>query len=459
MKEFYLKYKIPFFFSAILVALYAAFAYDLERYDFVKLLSLYAALFFLSYKLIQFQQGNFKFLLFVGILFRLVFLFALPNLSQDFYRFIWDGRLLAEGINPYLSFPQQYISSENFNLFPQVGSLVEGMGSLSASNYTNYPPVSQLVYALAGIIAPKSIWGGVVVMRLVLILADVISLFFIQKILRYLKLPAHRAFWYFLNPLVILELTGNLHFEGLIVAFLAASFWLLFQKKYVWAALLFGLSVSVKLLPLVLLPLFFYYFRKNNPLNLPKLILFYGIVGLTVLLSFVPFLSAEFFNHYASSVGLWFSKFEFNASVYYIVRWLGFQTMGYNIIGIAGKILPLLVLVGVLLLSFLKRNTSEENLLTSMLFALSIYLLFATTIHPWYLITPIFLGVFTKFKYIFIWSFTVILSYFAYSNQGFEEHLWIVTLEYLIVFLFAFAEFFPTMKQRIVTQYKHYVYK
>ena len=105
------------------------------------------------------------------------------------------------------------------------------MGSLSASNYTNYPPVSQLVYALAGIIAPKSIWGGVVVMRLVLILADVISLFFIQKILRYLKLPAHRAFWYFLNPLVILELTGNLHFEGLMVAFLAASFWLLFSEK------------------------------------------------------------------------------------------------------------------------------------------------------------------------------------------------------------------------------------
>lgn len=433
MKELYTKYKIPFLFSVVLIALYAAFAYDLERFDFVKLLSLYAALFFLSYKLIQFNHGNFKFLLFAGIFFRLVFILAIPNLSQDFYRFIWDGRLIAQGVNPYLSFPQEYISLENFNLFPQVRSLIEGMGSLSASNYTNYPPVSQLIYALAGIISPKSILGGVVVMRLVLILADLISLYFIQKILLYLKLPIHRTFWYFLNPLVIIELTGNLHFEGLMVAFLAASFWLLFQKRYSWAGLLFGLSVSVKLLPLVLLPLFFNYFRKNKPLNFSKLLLFYAIVGATVFLTFLPFLSVAFFENYLASIGLWFSKFEFNASVYYLVRWVGFKVQGYNIIGVAGKVLPLFVLLGVFWLSFWRRNISEENLLTNMLFALSIYLLFATTVHPWYVIIPVFIGIFTKWKYIFIWSLTLILSYLAYTQQGFEEHLWIVTIEYLIV--------------------------
>ena len=108
-KALYIKYKIPLLFSIIISVLYASFAYDLERFDFIKLISIYTALFFLTYKLIQFNHGNFKFLLFLGIVFRLVFIGALPNLSQDFYRFIWDGRLIANFINPYLFTPNEYL--------------------------------------------------------------------------------------------------------------------------------------------------------------------------------------------------------------------------------------------------------------------------------------------------------------------------------------------------------------
>jgi len=429
-----LKYhKLPLFMLLALLCLYASFAYDLVRSDFVKLLSLYAALCFLTYKVIQLLKHQFWVLVGFGVLSRLIFLFALPNLSQDYFRFLWDGRLLAEGVNPYISFPQQFISAENFTIVPQALQLVEGMGSLSAGNFTNYPPVSQLIYWFSGIVAPKSILGGVVLIRVVLILADVVSLFFIRKILLRLELPQHRVLWYFLNPLVIIELTGNLHFEGLMVCFLAVAFWLLILKKYTWAAVLFGLSVSVKLLPLVLLPLFFNYFRKNKELGLKKLLLFYGITGTTILVTFLPFLSTEFLQHFSSSVGLWFSKFEFNASIYYVIRWIGFQTIGWNIIGTVGKILPVLVLLMVLGLSLFRKNNSEEKLFTAMLFALSLYLLFATTVHPWYLITVLFLAVFTKYNYMWVWSFTVILSYLAYTEQGFQENLWVVAAEYLIV--------------------------
>lgn len=432
-----------------LLLLYASFAYDLVRSDFVKLVSLYAALCFLIYKVIQLLKHQFWLLVGFGVLSRIIFLFALPNLSQDYFRFLWDGRLLAEGINPYLSFPQQFISAENFTVIPQALQLVEGMGSLSAGNFTNYPPVSQLIYWLAGVVAPKSILGGVVVIRIVLILADVVSLWFIRKILIHLKLPEHRALWYFLNPLVIIELTGNLHFEGLMVCFLAISFWLFLLKKYVWPAVLFGFSVSVKLLPLVLLPLFFNYFRRNKELGLKKLLFFYGITGTIILITFLPFLSTEFLQHFSSSVGLWFSKFEFNASIYYIIRYIGFQTVGWNIIGTVGKILPVLVLLMVLGLSFFRKNNSEEKLFTAMLFALSLYLLFATTVHPWYLITALFLAVFTKYNYIWVWSFTVIFSYLAYSEQGFQERLWVIAVEYLIVMGYFISEFFRKKPRRV----------
>ena len=429
--------------------MYAAFAYDLVRSDFVKLLSLYAALFFMSFKVIQLQKPNWKLLLGFGIVFRLVFLFAIPNLSQDFYRFIWDGRLIAEGINPYLSTPQEWMQSGNFGVVAQSRQLVEGMQSLNASHYTNYPPVSQWVYALAGILFPKSILGSVIVMRVILIFVDVMTFIFLRKLLQQLKLSKHQAFWYFLNPLVIIELTGNLHFEGLMVMCLLISIYLLLKKKWIWAAVLFGLSVSVKLLPLVLLPLFFHYFRKQEKLNIYKLIAFYGITFLTVLITFLPFISLELIQNFGDSVALWFNKFEFNASIYYVIRWIGFQTVGWNIIGIVGEILPIVILITILGLSFFRNNNSEKILFASMLFSLSIYFLLSTTVHPWYVITPLAISIFTHYKYLLIWSFTVILSYTAYGINGFDEQLWLVGLEYVLVVGYLIYEFNSSEKIKL----------
>jgi len=423
------------------VIMYAAFAYDLVRSDFVKLLSLYAALFFLSFKVIQLQKLDWKLLLGFGIVCRLVFLFAIPNLSQDFFRFIWDGRLIAEEINPYLSTPQEWMQSGNFEVVAQSRQLVEGMQSLNAGHYTNYPPVSQWVYALTGILFPKSILGSVIVMRVILIIADVVTFLFLRKLLQQLKLPKYQAFWYFLNPLVIIELTGNLHFEGLMVMCLLISIYLLLKKKWIWAAVLFGLSISVKLLPLVLLPLFFHYFRKQEKLNIYKLIAFYGITSFTVIITFLPFLSVELIQNFGESVALWFNKFEFNASIYYVIRWIGFQIVGWNIIGVAGKILPIVILITILGLSFFRKNNSEKILFASMLFAFSIYFLLSTTVHPWYVITPLAISIFTHYKYLLVWSFTVILSYSAYGINGFDEQLWLVGLEYMLVVLsFVFSE-------------------
>ena len=431
------------------VIMYAAFAYDLVRSDFVKLLSLYAALFFLSFKVIQQQKLNWKLLLGFGIVCRLVFLFAIPNLSQDFFRFIWDGRLIAEEINPYLSTPQEWMQSGNFEVVAQSRQLVEGMQNLNASHFTNYPPVSQWVYALAGILFPKSILGSVIVMRVILIFADVVTFLFLRKLLQQLKLPQHRAFWCFLNPLVIIELTGNLHFEGLMVMYLLISIYLLLKKKWIWAAVLFGLSVSVKLLPLVLLPLFYHYFRKQERLNIYKLIAFYGITFLTILITFLPFLSVELIHNFGDSVALWFNKFEFNTSIYYVIRWIGFQTVGWNIIGIAGKILPIVILITILGLSFFRNNNSEKTLFVSMLFAFSIYFLLSTTVHPWYVITPLAISVFTNYKYLLVWSFTVIFSYSAYSINGFDEQLWLVGLEYVLVIGYLIYEFNSSEKIKL----------
>jgi hypothetical protein len=68
-----------------------------------------------------------------------------------------------------------------------------------------------------------------------------------------------------------------------------------------------------------------------------------------------------------------------------------------------------------------------------MLLGVSVYSFLSTTVHPWYIATPLLLSVFTRYRFAIIWSFMVILSYFAYNDAVFRENLWLVALEYIVV--------------------------
>lgn len=447
--NFIKSYKIHFLFAIASIAFYFSFAYNVERSDFTKLISLYASLFFVAYLFIEKLKLNFWLLAGFGIVFRLVFIPVIPNLSQDFYRFLWDGRLLSQGVSPYIFTPDTS-AALGVNV-AQSQLLIDGMGALNASHFSNYPPINQLFFTIAALFAGKSILGSVVVLRVLIILADLGILYFGKKILEKLNLPIKNIFWYFLNPFIIIELTGNLHFEGVMLLFLIWALYLLFKGKWAWAAILIGISVSVKLIPLLLLPLFLKYFSNKNKtpkiletfgVSVKKLAGFYLIIGLTVVLTFLPFLSSEFIQNFSTTIGLWFQNFEFNASVYYVIRWIGFQIVGWNIIETVGKILPVLVLLFVLGIAFFRNNKTPQQLLTSMLFAISFYFLLSTTVHPWYIATPLLLSVFTKYKFPIVWSFVVMLSYSAYGKDGFDEKLWLVALEYLLVIAIATWEIF-----------------
>jgi len=437
MKTLLKTYRIPLLMVLASLLFYWSFAYQLERTDFIKLLSLYAALFFLFYKLVQLNTGNFNFLFWTGIALRAVFIFSIPNLSQDFYRFLWDGRLLIQGINPYLSTPDSFNVLEAWSLSGAEGqALINGMGTLNASHYSNYPPVSQLIYALAALFAGGSILGSVIVMRLVLIAADIGTLLFGKKLLEKLQLPKHHIFWFFLNPFIIIELTGNLHFEGVMVFFLVGALYFMAVKKWWWSAVFLGLSVATKLIPLLFLPLLLPYFISQFPSKtqaLKKLSLYYLVVLATVVVLFLPFLSGAFLQNFSKTISLWFVNFEFNASVYYLIRWVGYETVGWNIIGTAGKVLPVVVVLFLGYLSFFGKAKDLSQLLVLMLFGSCFYFLLSTTVHPWYLTIPLVLSVFTRYRFMLVWSFMIVLSYSAYVPGGFQENLWLVGVEYVVV--------------------------
>ncbi|WP_299153401.1 mannosyltransferase [uncultured Christiangramia sp.] len=432
-------YKFPILIALSCVAFYWTFAYGVDREDFGRLVMLYTALCILSYKLYKLLRHNFKFLVILAIIFRLVFLFALPELSQDYFRFIWDGQLINAGINPYQFIPSEISNELNFS---NTEVLLQGMGSLSAGHYSNYPPINQLLFAVSSFLANSSQLLNVMFLRTLIILADLGTVFFGARLLSNLGMSRDRIFLYILNPFIIIEMTGNLHFESVMVFFLVWSLYLLHNDRWIASAIVLGLSISVKLLPLLFLPLFFGFFLKNSKLFFVKLLGFYSLVILTLVISFAPFYSEEVMANFMASVGLWFGKFEFNASVYYLVRWVGFQVKGYNIIETAGKILPLITFVTIILLTFLRKNGTMQDLINSMLFGIVVYLLLSTTVHPWYLAIPLFLSVFTSFRLMLIWSLLVILSYSAYSNAQYDENLWLVASEYIIVIGYFLYELF-----------------
>lgn len=464
--------KLPILLFLLSLIVYAFFAYSLERSNFPLLISLYSSLFALFYIIVQKGKTDFWLLALFAMLLRLVFLPVIPNLSQDFYRFIWDGRMLLEGINPYSYTPESFINAKQYTIVAQAQELHQGMGGLNASHFTNYPPINQLCFAIAAIFSSKSIVGATIVFRALILIADIGTIILGKKLLQSMGLPIHTIFWYALNPFIIIEMTGNLHFESVMLFFVVWALYLLHKGKWFWSAVLLGISISVKLLPLLLLPLFFQWFMTSNnalqwcsPINrnmlrssIPillqntkKLVLFYLVALGTIALTFAPFLTGEFVNNFGASIALWFQKFEFNASIYYLIRWYGYQTVGWNIIADVGPKLPIVVLGILLLITFLRKNSTMIEMITAMLFSIAIYFLLSTTVHPWYVATPLIFSVFTRYRFPLVWSFTIMLSYSAYGSEGFNEHLGFVALEYGIVIGYFIWEVWTLRKKDLLT--------
>ena len=106
---------------------YILMGYFIERPNFELLITVYCSLFLISFLILNNKEAYpFKVLLFSGLLFRFCLIFSTPALSDDFYRFIWDGRIQQLGFNPFDFTPRQFLNhnSDSFlnQLFPYLNS-------------------------------------------------------------------------------------------------------------------------------------------------------------------------------------------------------------------------------------------------------------------------------------------------------------------------------------------------
>ncbi len=215
-----------------------------------------------------------------AVLFRLALWWSQPILELDLYRYLWDGRVLAAGINPYRYSPTQVESARDgepatpelatltgvLRRSPEVAKIFSLVDHRSVP--TIYPPLSEAVFAATALITPERapVRVQVGVFKGVLLLFDFATGLLVMGLLRNLNQPPARALAYAWCPLVLKEFANTGHLDAIAVCLTAAVFWLLTLPRRAdqharatswrdWlAAGLWGGAVLAKLYPIVLAP-------------------------------------------------------------------------------------------------------------------------------------------------------------------------------------------------------------
>ncbi|MBL4585884.1 MAG: hypothetical protein JKX84_02325, partial [Flavobacteriales bacterium] len=178
-------------------------------------------------------------------------------------------------------------------------------------------------------------------------------------------------------------------------------------------------------------------------------VLFGATVGIALMLMYLPFYSNDLIAHNLDSFSLYFANFEFNASIYYLIREAGFYVKGYNIIAQTAVWLPRVVLISILLLAFFNKDRKLSSLPLMMFFAWIIYYALATTVHPWYITVVAMFLPFIKWRFGLVWMVLIPLSYHAYGIDAVQQNLWLTALQYTLVYGWFFFELRRTIKTEL----------
>jgi alpha-1,6-mannosyltransferase len=166
-----------------------------------------------------------------------------PRLSTNIYRYIWDGRLQAAGINPYLYLPvgPRLAALRDDSIYPHINR--------KEYAHTIYPPVAQIFYFVVTRVT-QSISG----FKGVLVLVDLVTVGLVAATLRAIGQPAERVIVYAWHPLPIFEFGGSGHIDALMICFIALALFARARQKFGIAGFALGAATLVKFIPVILLP-------------------------------------------------------------------------------------------------------------------------------------------------------------------------------------------------------------
>ena len=326
------------------------------------------------------------------------FLRVPPGADDDIHRYVWDGRVQRLGYNPYVVVPGD----------PRLSGLhTSETRTLNNPDLPSpYPAGAELFFR-----AVTAIHESTFALKFAFVVCDLAIVFVLLNVLRYSEQGAHWVLAYAWNPLLAIEVAGSGHIDIVGALLLLVSFAALGRRWRAIAAVAFGLAVAVKLLPIVLLPLYWKRVRIRDAA------LAAAIVGLL----YVPFLDHGRIP--TGSLGTYVQSFRFNDPVFATLERVAAPQV---VVGLA-------VLVGFLTAIWMRRRFAEWSS-DALAWPMAASLLCAPVVYPWYLLwlLPFVRSLATL--PIIIWTVSIIPTYYVWHLRTLGRPWlvpgWVMLLEY-----------------------------
>ncbi|HTY35575.1 MAG TPA: hypothetical protein VMH23_00595 [Bacteroidota bacterium] len=346
-------------------------------------------------------------ILVVAFLVRLSFVASTPIGSDDIYRYMWDGKVQSSHINPYLYAPDSSaLSSLHSDLLP--------CSVNHPTLKTLYFPFSEWIFYLGYQMSGEHVWGY----KILLLASELATFLALFLLLRLMDIPRKYLLLYALCPLPILQFGLDGHLDAIGFPLLLFGLFSFLSRRRMIGLILFGLSISIKPVAVVLLPVLFFAERSWG-----RRFLVLGVPAIVVAIQFLPYVISS--NPF-EALGTFARDWTFNGIVFEGV---------YAVLADNQK--SRLICLGLLCVLLLIVYLSNKNLPGKMNLAVLLLLLCSPVVHPWYIAWLTLLLPLTRSWTGIVYSMTASLTsvtILTYKLSGmWGQPWWALIAEYLPV--------------------------
>ena len=350
----------------------------------------------------------------IGIILRIVFINFSPVGSDDIYRYIWDGKIQSYGINPYKYAP----NDPGLNFLHS--AVVPGRVNFPWMK-TIYFPLSQWLFYVGFMLSGEKVWGY----KLLLFISELLTAGALFLLLKKLKINRKFMLLYLLCPVPILHFAIDAHLDGFGLPFLLFSLLFYLNGKRLTALILLGLSLTIKPVGLILIPIIFLietgWKRKVESVLVPIA---------AFMIQFIPYLKTS--NPFETFL-IYSKNWTFNGVVFNLLD----SVFHYN-----QK--TRLICAILLIFSLLPLYFGRMELIRKFYYAVLLLMLFSPVVHPWYIAwVAILLPLIPRWSGILFTALSgfSVLTVLNYQLFGiWKEYPFVLIIEYLPFVLFMLYE-------------------
>src|SRR3989441_348753 len=295
-------------------------------------------------------------------LFRVSILFAPPYRSDDIYRYIWDGRVQAAGINPYRYIPSDEAlkNLRDEEIYPKINR--------RDSAQTIYPPVAEVIYFLTTRVSDSVTW-----MKTTMVLFEALGIWAIVQLLASFGLPRQRILIYAWHPLTVWEFAGSGHLDAIIIGVLALALLARRRNAEIATGVALASATLVKFFPGVLLPTLYKRWNWRLPL----------VFATAIVFAYLPYLGVGprgalgFLFGYARERGME------SGEQFFLLSAIRRIPLGFHVPTVAFAVFAVVILGG-LAVWISRKQHEDENYIANALIMASVFTVLVAPHFPWY---------------------------------------------------------------------------